>query len=64
MVISYRFNGNSGHDIMIDKQYREHMEAITDGRKQYISQCKDYYRLSYQNWLCIMGLFETWDLIV
>ncbi len=49
---------------MSDKQYRDHMEAITMNQKAFIGQYKDYHRQAYGEWLCLMGLFETWDLII
>lgn len=48
---------------MSDKQYKLHMEAIIIHQKTIIAEFKYKHQPAHLDWLCLMGLMETCDLI-
>ena len=48
---------------MTDKQYKKRMEEIAIKQEIFIASVKAHQQLAHVEWLGIMGLMETWDLI-
>ena len=48
---------------MTDKEYKQRMIRITTNQERFIASAKAHRLLAYIEWLAIMGLMETCDLI-
>lgn len=48
---------------MTDKEYKLNMIRIATNQEIFIASAKAHQRLAYIEWLAVMGLMETWDLI-
>jgi len=66
VVTTYGLNGDMGHNIMIDKKYREIVNETLRSREYYIDTVM-FYRPDGNSknyaWLRLLGLMETWDMI-
>ena len=62
MVTAYGANGDVGHSMTDEQQYRKIVNAAMEDQKYFISMIRpdDSSGVNHLLWLRLMGLAETW----